>query len=52
MTLQDLAEYRVQVRDTLNITLPNGLTIHVAPTPAGGAPLAMIHNIMSGKFSK
>eukprot|EP00111_Clytia_hemisphaerica_P010087 TCONS_00029500-protein len=48
MTHQDLANYKVKVRDTLNMTLPNGLTIHAAPTPAGGAPLAMIHNIMSG----
>ena len=30
-------------------TLSNGLILHVAPTPAGGAPLAMLQNILSGK---
>jgi len=45
-----MKNYKVKIRNTLVLKLPNGLTIHTMPAPGGGAALAMIHNIMSGRF--
>ena len=49
MTLQDLKDYKVKVRDVVQLPLHNGLTFSSVSAPGGGAVVAMILNIMQGK---
>ncbi|XP_077988516.1 glutathione hydrolase 1 proenzyme-like [Glandiceps talaboti] len=46
MTADDLENYKVEIREALNVSLQNNYTVVTAPPPAGGAPLAFLFNFM------
>ncbi|XP_070542685.1 glutathione hydrolase 1 proenzyme-like isoform X2 [Ptychodera flava] len=47
MTAEDLENYQVQVREPLVVKLKNNYTFITAPPPAGGAPVALMLNVLN-----
>ena len=47
---EDLENYNVVTKDSINVTLKDGSTLYTSPAPSGGPVLTFILNIMDGKL--
>ncbi|XP_050543871.1 scoloptoxin SSD14-like isoform X2 [Daktulosphaira vitifoliae] len=50
ITAEDLANYKVEIEETFNVTIKNGFKLFAGPPPGSGVVLAYILRVLDGKL--